>query len=79
MGGSVWDQSFAPFLNIGFNLAILRSSGKVGGFIDKFNIFSKGRANNSASSLRNVAGIWSSRAALLVSRLVDFTKIQKPR
>ena len=42
-------------LNIGFNLAILHSSGKVNNFIDKFIIFFKGRANTSAPSLRNFA------------------------
>ena len=31
------------FLNIGFNLAISHSSGKVDNFIDKFIIFLKGR------------------------------------
>ena len=59
----------APFLNIGFNLAILHSSGKVDNFIDKFIIFLKGRANTSALSLRNFAGIWSIPVASLVSRL----------
>ena len=58
----------APFLNIGFNLAILHFSGKVDNFIDKF-IFLKGRASTSAPSLRNFAGIWSIPSALLVSRL----------
>ena len=54
--GSFWDQFFHFFLNISFNLAILHTSGKVDNFIDKF-IFLNGRANTSASSLRNVAGI----------------------
>ena len=59
----------APFLNIGFNLAILHSSGKVDNFIDKFILFLKGKANTSAQSLRNFAGIWSIPAALLASWL----------
>ena len=54
---------------IGFNLTILHSSGKVDCFINKFIIFFKGRANILAPSFRNVAGIWSISAALLVSRL----------
>ena len=58
-----------PFLNIGFNLAILHSSGKADGFIDKFIIFPKGRANTSAPPLRYFTGIWSIAAALLVCRL----------
>ena len=56
-------------LNIGFNLVILHSSAKIDNFIDKFNIFSKGRTNTSAPSLRNFVGIGSIPAALLVSRL----------
>ena len=59
----------APFLKTGFNLAILHSSGKVDNFIDKLIIFLKGRANASAPSLRNFAGIWFIPAALMVSRL----------
>ena len=59
----------APFLNIGFNLATLHSSGKVDNFIDKFIIFLKQRVNTSALSYRNVAGIESIPVALLVSRL----------
>ena len=56
-----------PFLNIGFDLAILHSSGKVDNFIHI--VFLKGTANTSALSLRSSAGIWSIPAALLVSRL----------
>ena len=56
-------------MNIGFNLAILHSSGQIDNFIDKFIIFLKGGANTSAPSLRNFAGIRSIAAALLVSRL----------
>ena len=59
----------APLLNIGFNSTILHSSGKVDNFTDKFIIFLIRRANTTAPSLRNVAGIWSVLAALLVSRL----------
>ena len=61
-------SALAPFLNIGFNLAILHSSGNIDNFIDKF-IIPKGRANTSALSLRNFAGIWSIPVALPVSRL----------
>ena len=57
------------FLNAGFNLVILHSFGKVDNFIHKIIIFLNGRANTSALSLRNFAGIWSIPAALLVSRL----------
>ena len=57
------------FLNAGFNLVILHSSGKVDNFIHKIIIFLNGRANTSALSLRNFAGIWSIPVALLVSRL----------
>ena len=53
----VFEISPAPFLNIGFNLAILHSSGKVDNFIDKFIIFLKGRTNTLASFLRNFARI----------------------
>ena len=59
----------APFLNIGFNLAILHSSGNVDDFINKFIIFLKGRVNTSAPFLKNVPGIWSIPVALLLSRL----------
>ena len=53
-------------MNIGFNLAILHSSGKVDSFIDRFIILVKGRTKTSAPSLRNLSSI---PATLLVSRL----------
>ena len=49
---------FAPFLNIGFTLAILESSGKVDSLIDKFIKFFKARADASALSFRNLDEIW---------------------
>ena len=62
-------SALAPFLNIGFNLAILRFSGKVDNFIDKFLIFLKGRVNTSAPSLRNFDEISSIPPTLIVLRL----------
>ena len=56
----------APFLNIGFNLTILHFSRKIGSFIDKYIIFIKIRANTSAPSFGNLAGIWSTPMSLLV-------------
>ena len=58
----------APFFNIGLNLAILRSSGKLNNFIDKFIIFLNGRANTSAPFLRNFAETSFIPAALPESR-----------
>ena len=44
-----------PFFNMGFNLAILHSSGKIDRFIYTFIILLKRRAYTSALSFRNFA------------------------
>ena len=62
------ESALAPFLNIGFNLAILHSSGKVDSFIDEFIMFLKGRANTSAPSLKHFAEIWFIPVALLTAQ-----------
>ena len=64
MGGKIWGAVFKPFLNSGFNLAILQSDKNIEYVIGKLQIWEIGSAKTVAPSFKNLPDRVSRPAAL---------------
>ena len=67
MGRQFFGSVFEPFLNNGFNSAILQSFGNVEYFIDRLKIWERGLAKIVAPSFENLSDRLSKPAALFSS------------